>query len=129
MWKDVFPPRQRIYSNASESALDQLADLQTLVNRLERKVKEIEWQVTVHSATPTVPRADLVESKDSIAQMVGSLDKIQFNGIDGVITAQLKTGKESVRDQRKALNKHCEGLRATMMTLHQQLTAHVAAFT
>ncbi|RLO09797.1 hypothetical protein DYB28_010685, partial [Aphanomyces astaci] len=70
MFKDVFPPRQRIYSNASESALDQLTELQSLVNRLERKVKEVEWQVTVHNASPTIPRAQLIESKNSLAQMV-----------------------------------------------------------
>ncbi|RQM10264.1 hypothetical protein B5M09_004208 [Aphanomyces astaci] len=121
MFKDVFPPRQRIYSNASESALDQLTELQSLVNRLERKVKEVEWQVTVHNASPTIPRAQLIESKNSLAQMVGSLDKLQYSGIDGVITAQLKSGKDCVRDQRKALNKHCETLRATILTLHEQL--------
>ncbi|CAK4309035.1 unnamed protein product [Aphanomyces euteiches] len=119
-------PRQRIYSNASESALDQLSELQTSFDNLARKVKEIEWQVTVHNATPTVSRSDLLESKDAIAQMVGALDKLQYNGIDGVITAQLKSGKERVRDQRKALNRHCEALRTSMMSLHQQLTVHVS---
>ncbi|RHY18867.1 hypothetical protein DYB25_005903 [Aphanomyces astaci] len=127
MFKDVFPPRQRIYSNASESALDQLTELQSLVNRLERKVKEVEWQVTVHNASPTIPRAQLIESKNSLAQMVGSLDKLQYSGIDGVITAQLKSGKDCVRDQRKALNKHCETLRATILTLHEQLLVHVSS--
>ncbi|KDO31834.1 hypothetical protein SPRG_03754 [Saprolegnia parasitica CBS 223.65] len=121
------PSRTRAYSSASEAALQSLNNLQLAIAKLERRVKEIEWQVAVHNATANVPKKELVESKDAIAQMCGSLDKLQFNGVDGIITADLVTGKADIRDQRKLLNKQCESIRTTMLSLHAQLTSHVAA--
>ncbi|OQR93765.1 hypothetical protein ACHHYP_02310 [Achlya hypogyna] len=119
--------RTRAYSSSSEAALQSISNLQLAIVKIERRVKEIEWQVTVHNATAKVPRKELAEAKDALAQLCGTLDKLQFNGVDGIITADLVSGKDHVRDQRKQLNRQCETIRTTMLSLHEQLTAHIAA--
>ncbi|OQR94734.1 hypothetical protein THRCLA_22215 [Thraustotheca clavata] len=121
--------RDRSFSSSSEAALQNISTCKEAIVTLERRVKEIEWQVTVHNATSGVSKEELIESKETIAQLYGSLDKLQYHGVDGIITADLKTGKDHVREQRKELNRQCESIRTLMMSLHQQLKAQVAATT
>ena len=45
------------------------------------------------------PRARLLEAKDAVAQLNGSLEKLQYVGVDSIITADLDSGKELAKEK------------------------------
>ena len=57
------------------------------------------------------------------AALNGQLDKLQFQGIDSVVTGPLTSGKEQARAQRKGLNKAAAALSADIKALHADLAA------
>jgi hypothetical protein len=60
---------------------------------------------------------------DSIAQLNGHLEKLQFSGLDGVVTQELTSGKDEARLQRKGLNGQCEELRGRLQDLKGAVVA------
>jgi len=116
-------PRQRQYSISSENALMHLSTLSKALRRMERQVYKIEEQFEMK-----LEKDELLVFKTTIAQLVGMLDKLQFNGIDSVITAQLQSGKEKAREKRKTLNQRCEKLRQKILTVHEDIQLLLAAF-
>ena len=57
----------------------------------------------------------------SAGQMDGKLDKLQFVGLDSIMTGQLTTGKEDARALRKALNRRVGVLNQEIKRLHSSL--------
>lgn len=106
----------------------------TALNKLERynqEVQELEEEVAgIESALqdyPRTPRARLLEAKDQIAQMNGNLEKLQYNGVDSIITAELESGKERAKEKRKALNQRCDVLRERILQDSKDLQKMLAA--
>ena len=59
---------------------------------------------------------------NDLAQVSGNLDKLQFSGVDSVITAELQSGQQNARERRKNLNRAAEELRERIIKLHDTLT-------
>ena len=60
------------------------------------------------------------ELVNELVQVSGTLDKIQFEGVDAIITAELTSGKAAARNRRKGLNVRCESLRTMALALHSE---------
>jgi len=50
----------------------------------------------------------LIKAKQTLAQLNGQLETLQFDGIDAVVTAELKSGRTEAREERKRLTKLAE---------------------
>ena len=60
----------------------------------------------------------MISAYQSLRQLNGDIDKLQFNGIDAVTTEGIKpSGKEDVKKKRKALNTNCNTLRTKINSL------------
>ena len=57
----------------------------------------------------------------------GQLDKLQFTGIDAIVTGPLVSGKAEARAARKALNKRADALSTHIKALHGELAPLIAA--
>jgi hypothetical protein len=62
-------------------------------------------------------------ARASVAQLNGRLDRLQFAGVDGVVTADIEDEEERsfCRDARKALNRDVERVRERIQGLHVEL--------
>ena len=62
-------------------------------------------------------------ARASVAQLNGRLDRLQFAGVDGVVTADIDDEEErsACRDARKALNRDVERVRERIQGLHVEL--------
>ena len=62
-------------------------------------------------------------ARASVAQLNGRLDRLQFAGVDGVVTADIEDDAErsACRDARKALNRDVERVRERIQGLHVEL--------
>ncbi len=105
-------------------ALSKLEEYAQEVQRLETEVDGIEAAMSDY---PRTPRARLLECKDQIAQMNGNLEKLQYAGVDSIITADLDTGKELAKEKRKALNQRCDALRERILGISNDLSKMLAA--
>jgi hypothetical protein len=71
-------------------------------------------------------RRQLQEIKQSLAQIVGQLDRFQEDHIDAIVTHDLESGKEAVRLQRKRLTARCLALRERAMALYTAIEQQLA---
>ena len=113
---DMIKPR---YSIASSSALDSLMGIEQQLDRAE---------VTLSRDIEVLRRltfGQLVDFKAEIAQLHGSLEKLQFTRIDAVMTGGLTSGRDTARARRKAANKRCSALVHKASELFATLTALV----
>ena len=93
------------------------------------QIAAMQAQVTgfrARCAAGDAARDELVGIKNSLAALNGQLDKLQFQGIDSVVTGPLTSGKEQARAQRKGLNKAAAALSADIKALHADLAAALA---
>jgi len=65
------------------------------------------------------------QARASVAQLNGRLDRLQFVGVDGVVTADIEDEAErsACRDARKALNRDVERVRGRVQGLFEELKA------
>ena len=87
-------------SNPSASAL-------SILWKLGDKLDSIQAEVLKLRETPNKPMA-LIKAKQHLAQLNGELEMLQFEGIDSVVTAELKSGRTEAREERKRLTKLAE---------------------
>jgi TolA-binding protein len=111
-------------SPRSAAALNKLQRYNQEVEDLENEVADIEAALQDY---PRTPRARLLEAKDQIAQMNGNLEKLQYSGVDSIITAELESGKERAKEKRKALNQRCDALRERILQDSKDLQRMLAA--
>ena len=111
---------RRRHSMASTKALDNLQKLKDRLEGLNRQVVAIVTQLSDGSFTC---RPQVHKAVGTIAQLNGNVDKLQFNGVDGIITADLTSARDDVKAGRKALNKACDELRIRINQLKPQLDA------
>lgn len=111
-------------SPRSVSALAKLEDFAHDADALEKLLAGVELCLQDY---PRTPRARLLEAKDQIAQMNGNLEKLQYNGVDSIITAELESGKEKAKEKRKALNQRCDSLRERILQNSRDLARMLTA--
>jgi len=111
-------------SPRSVSALAKLEDYAHDADALEKLLAGVELCLQDY---PRTPRARLLEAKDQIAQMNGNLEKLQYNGVDSIITAELESGKEKAKEKRKALNQRCDSLRERILQNSRDLAKMLTA--
>lgn len=104
-------------SPQSATALQQLESYADQLEGLENEVMHVETVIGNSKAS----RVRLLEAKDQIAQTNGYLEKLQYAGVDSIITAELDSGKELAREKRKALNQRCDQLRERLLATSQKL--------
>ena len=117
------PEFRRKMSALSNEALTQL-------DTYDSKIAAIQTQVTAfraRCAAPGAGRDELVGIKNRLAGLNGQLDKLQFQGIDSVVTGPLTSGKAQARAQRKGLNKTAAALSKDIKALHAVLAQALAA--
>ena len=66
---------------------------------------------------------EMLRIKNSLALLNGKVDKLQMVGIDGVITAELHSGRDVAKTTRKALNKRAGELLNAVKQLHKAASA------
>ena len=69
-----------------------------------------------HLATPWATMRNL------LAQLNGSLESLQTKKIDGVTSAELSSGQEDVRTQRRDLNQQADALTSRVQQLHERFS-------
>lgn len=104
----------RKYSARSNNAVEELVNLKSSLIQMEQMVDHISSYANQNHDHQTVGKI-----LSDLAQISGSLDKLQYNGVDGVITAELVSGRENARQRRRSLNGHCERVRQRVLDLHR----------
>ncbi|KAH8070844.1 hypothetical protein JL721_4757 [Aureococcus anophagefferens] len=96
----------------------ELLALRATFDDLERAVGEVEFGL--RSGNDAAWKA---EAKADVAQINGRLDKLQFAGIDAVVTTDIKDDakKSECKTKRKALNQDVESLRTRIGAAYSQL--------
>lgn len=89
---------RQYYSSNSLKALDQLQKYEDSLTEIENSLIYIENNITKNNYTLLI---------DKLSQLNGDIDKIQFNGIDSIITIQLISGKQKIKNTKKYLNLKC----------------------
>jgi hypothetical protein len=98
----------------------------------EDRVREIDETC----ATPPRPRSKSVDAdppsavevrtryggwKTELGQLGGKVEKLQFKGLDTVMTGGLTTGRDDARALRKSLNKRVAVLNAEIKRVHSEV--------
>ena len=117
------PVYARKMSALSAEALGQLHTYDGQIAAMQGQVTAFRARCAAGDAGPD----ELVAIKNQLAALNGQLDKLQFQGIDSVVTGPLTSGKEQARAQRKGLNKAAAALSRDIKELHKQLAAALAA--
>jgi spore germination cell wall hydrolase CwlJ-like protein len=107
--------RDRGLSVMSVKAIGALDGIEPKLAKLEADVTEIEAVMQGKGRTQCQYREQVAQYQGDIAQINGLLEKLQFTSVDAVGTAELNSGKDQARTQRKALNGRCETLRQKLM--------------
>ena len=111
-------------SVSSTNAMDKLHILGLEVERMEGAARQVAGQLACGDLTGGAG----IACKLQMRQAAASLEKLQFEGVDGVVTAELgETGRAEARVARKALNARCEVLRVEIERLHDELSLSAAA--
>jgi hypothetical protein len=110
---------RRRLSVLSAEALDTLQSLTQKVEGFARQIQEAA-QVTAGASSPAdVPRLQVLCG--SLAQVNGSIDKLQCVGVDAVMTGPLSSGKEEAKEKRKALNRRIQVLQKNALLAYKDL--------
>ena len=116
------PPKiSRSFSILSEKALISLENLNEELVRHECALEEAERVFTEHYDD----RDQLLRIKNELALLNGKVDKLQMVGIDGVITAELNSGRQVAKTTRKELNRRAGQLLSAVTALHKATSVRV----
>ena len=110
-WSTPQPRVQRM-STISAKALDTLDSLKREIDVVEAKLVRFDDVAKYGSA------AERDAAKGGLRQLDGLLDKLQFEKVDAVCTAELSSGKVEAKDTRRALNARIENLKAHVRLTH-----------
>ena len=97
------------YSYKSLQALNALQKHEDSLIQIEQKIIYIENTININNYISLI---------DRLAQLNGDIDKIQYEGIDSIITADLNSGKIKIKNIRKYLNSKCEIIRKKIIDIH-----------
>jgi hypothetical protein len=116
--KEEKPLRVRQHSLNSNIAISALMDYGDIMDELQKDLEEI--QKNIESSTPTMEMVGGYRSR--VAQLNGSLAKLQATKIDAVLTGHLISAKDDARAMRKVLNQRAEKMGDETLTLGSRLT-------
>mmetsp|Transcript_29352 Transcript_29352/g.49544 ORF Transcript_29352/g.49544 Transcript_29352/m.49544 type:complete len:606 (-) Transcript_29352:167-1984(-) len=107
----------RQLSVESEKSLNQLEDLKQAYETLMTEAKDIEKNTDIDNYKA------VSKAKNRLAQITGSIEKLQFNQLDAVSTVHLNSGKSKVRSHRRELNAALDELQEFTSSLHDKYDA------
>lgn len=111
---------ERQLSSLSTQRINTLREIEGRVRELEDLLHNIE-----HVASTREPEGR-VQAKVGLRQLVGWLDKLQFNEIDAIATSDLQSGKTSAKHYRKSLHARIEAMREHIEELYKSLETVVS---
>ncbi|CAM9775684.1 unnamed protein product [Ectocarpus sp. 12 AP-2014] len=114
---------RRTLSVSSRAAVNTVGQLRERCEQLEEALRKTTEVVSSESSTIQ----ELLEAKLELAQIVGSLEKFQFNEVDAVATHGLTTGKDEVRQQRKDLTREVTALAEEATSRHREAAELITA--
>ena len=103
----------RKYSVASSGAIATLEEYERQVEEMELAV-----QTDVHAMIGSEDLAGVISFKQSMEQLVGRAEKLQYNQVDTITTGGLTSGKDEARSKRKELNKRINSVVAAAKDKH-----------
>jgi hypothetical protein len=107
----------RQLSVESEKSLNQLEELKQVYESLMTEAKDIEMNTDIDNYKA------VSKAKNRLAQITGSIEKLQFNKLDAVSTVHLNSGKSKVRSNRRELNTALEELQDFTSSQHAKYDA------
>eukprot|EP00602_Paraphysomonas_sp_CaronLab_P004131 CAMPEP_0185024842 /NCGR_PEP_ID=MMETSP1103-20130426/8032_1 /TAXON_ID=36769 /ORGANISM="Paraphysomonas bandaiensis, Strain Caron Lab Isolate" /LENGTH=211 /DNA_ID=CAMNT_0027557911 /DNA_START=45 /DNA_END=681 /DNA_ORIENTATION=+ len=108
-------PLERLYSEKSDAALKKLDEQDGYFHSFANRVENIERSLDMRNP------ATLVHAKHELAQIIGDLEKLQFNEVDSVETHGLDSGKSEASAHRKDLNAKINEMMEQTQLLYQQI--------
>eukprot|EP00752_Nemacystus_decipiens_P010373 g9243.t1 len=115
----------RTLSVSSRAAVNTVGQLKNRFTQLEQSLKKTTEVVSSQSSS----LEELLEAKLELAQIIGTLEKFQFNEVDAVVTHGLSSGKEEVRQERKELTRAVTSLAEEATGRHKEVSELIAAMT
>ena len=114
----VFSPASipRQMSIKSAETMTVLQGLEAKIDRMASRIRDAEAEVASGAAGEARLRL-----RGSLAQLWGDLERLQCEGIDAVLIAELRSGKEAARDLRRRLTKRISALTARLEELKKRL--------
>lgn len=109
---------QRRYSVLSQDVLETLENLQAEATFFEEQVIKIEG---IAANAKNLSETERHQALGLCRQLNGQLDKLQFEKIDAVQTADLNSGKATAKANRKALTAFVDLLRPRVTAVHEKL--------
>ena len=101
----------------SVKTLDHLDDLKQTFELMQQEAEKI------HKGTDMNNYKSVKKSKNKLAQLLGNIEKLQFNKLDAVTTVHLDSGKVAAKTNRRELNASLDDLHDFVSTLYSQYDA------
>ena len=102
------------YSVESVKTLDRLEDLKHSYESMKHQVEQI------RKSTDLSDYLSVSRSKSQLAQLLGSIEKLQFNKLDAVCTVNLHSGKQVAKSNRRELNAALDALQEEVSSLYAE---------
>eukprot|EP00903_Cladosiphon_okamuranus_P008430 g8103.t1 len=115
----------RTLSVSSRAAVNTVGKLKDRFTELEESLTKIAKVVSSQSSS----LQELLEAKLELAQIIGKLEKFQFNEVDAVVTHGLSSGKDEVRQERKGLTRAVTSLAEEATGMHKEVSELIEAMT
>ena len=106
--------RGKQYSVESVKTLDRLDDLKHSYESMKHQVEQI------RKSTDLSDYLSVSRSKSQLAQLLGSIEKLQFNKLDAVCTVNLHSGKQVAKSNRRELNAALDALQEEVSSLYAE---------
>lgn len=105
------------YSVESVKTLDHIQDLKQTYQSLRHQAEQI------HKSTDVDNYTSVSRSKSQLAQLLGSIEKLQFSQLDAVSTMHLSSGKSDAKSTRRELNAALDELQEFITSLYARYEA------
>eukprot|EP00904_Undaria_pinnatifida_P010084 jgi/Undpi1/6205/HiC_scaffold_20.g08689.m1 len=115
------PRLDRTMSTKSAAAVTTVQELNARFGSLQDRLRQAAEAVASDGAT--LP--ELFAAKQELAQIVGQIEKFQFDEVDAVATHHLTSGKDEVRQQRKSLTRAVTALGEEAASKHEIVAARI----
>jgi hypothetical protein len=105
------------YSIESTKTLDHIQDLKDSYQSMQLEVEGIQKSTDMNDYK-TVSKA-----KSQLAQVLGNIEKLQFNQLDAVSTVHLDSGKDAAKSSRRELHSSLDELQEFVSSLYERYEA------
>jgi hypothetical protein len=105
------------YSIDSVQTLDKIHQLKDQYQSISRQVEQVE------ESTDMSDFESIAKAKNKLAQILGDVEKLQFNQLDAITTVNLESGKKEEKSNRRKLNGDLDTLQEIISSLYKQYSA------